>query len=66
MDPVTEARAIATNTPYGSPAYQLAIGVCMVRGINPDYPSGAGLPNWQSVIMEAVLTDYLHRLIASL
>ena len=63
MDPVTQARAIATMATPGSPPHQLAVGICMVRGINPDYPSGAGLPNWQAIIMETVLLDELQKIL---
>lgn len=61
MNPVTEARMIAINTLSGTIAHQLAITICQIRGINPDYPTAIdlGLTNWQGVIMETFLLGKL-------
>ena len=60
MDPITQARMTAVNTLPGSPLYELACAVCMVRMIDPNgHHMGAGMCNWQAVIMETALLSLM-------
>lgn len=63
MDPVTEAKMFAQTFFVGSPQHVVAVAICQTRNVNPDYPSGAGVPNWQAVLMEQFLLDALGKMI---
>lgn len=63
MDPVTHVRNSVMTIPPGSPPYELAVAICQMRNLNPDYPAmGTGFQNWQAVIAETLLLNELNKL----
>ena len=62
MDPINQAREMALSTPAGSPLYQVAFAVCMMRNLDPWMGhSHSGLNNWQAVVMEAALLHMIQQ-----
>lgn len=54
-----EAYQLVMSIPMGSPPYQLACEVCVMRGTNPFEQAPTGGPpmyRWQAVIAEQALT----------
>lgn len=62
MHPLEQARMIAMNTPPGTPLFVLAEAVCRLRMVHPNGMNmGAGMLNWQAVVMEQALLTLMSR-----
>lgn len=59
---LTVAHNAAMSVPYGTAAFQAAVALCALRGIDP-HGTGPGhtLENWRYVIAETVLETMLKR-----
>lgn len=55
-NPIQDAMMIAQNTEVGNPLYELAVAVCIVRGVTPTNWRGQ-LTEWQTVIAEEYLRE---------
>jgi len=55
-----ELHSIAASVlPYSGAAFDSAMAICVVRGINGFDLSPCGLPQWQAVVLEALAMGQL-------
>lgn len=56
MDPLQQARMIAMGIQPHTPVFHAAVGLCLLRGIEPNLVQlSAGMLNWQAIVAEQVL-----------